>query len=373
LSEKRDLPIRSLEALYRSGSTSRVLNLARVGETQGHLPEHAEQPFFLSPLLNRAFILKHRLRLDEVDSLKLGRRLATKVIIPFDRRNLALGGSSLFVGQSGWLDILGGVAGGGDAALAHDSSLLERLDELPSFDPFLLREHLRRHDFEIADCYFGIAPADRERMQEFVSGEVSRLIELAFAEKRATSSTAKLVEILLSQQTDERLEPLRLTLRLEGDSYREGIFCWKGFLYYKWLLSTLTAELRTVSAEIEDLTVVGRREPEDAAFIAGCRVRVRKTIDERCNDVRAVLRHYDNAFLKLTRDGDATAFRDFLLTSPVLFLELGERVGMISHVATFWRYRFPLGAPLRASVEEALDLFHDFEIGLAQQPLYVTA
>ena len=34
-------------------------------------------------------------------------------------------------------------------------------------------------------------------------------------------------------------------------------------------------------------------------------------------------------------------FRDFLLSAPYMFLELGEKMGAISHIVSFWRYRFP--------------------------------
>ena len=103
------------------------------------------------------------------------------------------------------------------------------------------------------------------------------------------------------------------------------------------------------------------------------RARLQKTIHRRVRDVSTTLQTYDVAFARLTQSGDAVAFRDFLLASPALFLEFGERVGMISHIASFWRYRFPKGAPLKAGAEDILDLLQDFETGLAQPTLYLAA
>jgi hypothetical protein len=40
-------------------------------------------------------------------------------------------------------------------------------------------------------------------------------------------------------------------------------------------------------------------------------------------------------------------------------------VGVISHISSYWRYRFPQGEPLTVDVEEAIDIFMDFEAGLA--------
>ena len=57
--------------------------------------------------------------------------------------------------------------------------VLRILNALPSLDPFLLREHLRGHGIDCAECYFEISPADRQRMHDYVAREIRKLIELA--------------------------------------------------------------------------------------------------------------------------------------------------------------------------------------------------
>lgn len=366
-------PYRSLAALGKSGSTTRVLNLAAIATAHGATAEYIERPFFRSPQLNRALVLKHRLRADDAELLDGSRGTATKVIIPLDPANLGAGGASFLVGQNAWLDLLAEVSDGA-AGLAHDQAILECLSDLPSFDPFLLREHLRRRGFKPADCYFAISTADREQMRRFVQVEIGRLIDLAYCGSSGSEkSTSKLVEILLAADTDERLEPLRLTLRLDGEAYRDGIFSWKGFLYYKWALTSLLEVLRGVIVEIGRLEVKDQTNPELTAFVESSRGRIQRTVQNRCRDVGRTLQTYDDAFSRMVDHGDALAFRDFLLAAPAMFLELGERIGMISHIASFWRYRFPPGASLRASAEDVLDLLQDFETGLAQPTLYLAA
>ena len=51
------------------------------------------------------------------------------------------------------------------------------------------------------------------------------------------------------------------------------------------------------------------------------------------------------AFADLVANQSPKTFRDFLLCAPYMFLELGEKLGAISHIVSFWRYRFPAGAP----------------------------
>jgi len=362
----QDRSYRSLAGLERTASTSRVLNLAAVASQNVGDPDYEASPFFRAAALNGAVIIKHRLRTDEQYIFDRTKKISTKVIIPFERTDLSLGGRSLFVGQRGWTELLNQLRGTQEDE-ARDIALLEALDELPSLDPFLLREHLRRRDFKIANCYFAISQADLERMQRFVSSEISKLVDLAYGNKdgKANSNISKLVSLLLSGQDDTRLEPLRLTLGLEGENFREGIFSWKGFLYYKWVLTSLWPELRDVIAELTDIKVVGPRDYEMLNQVRDIGVKVNQAILSQVRKVRTTLQVYDDAFAELTQQSNPMAFRNFLLKSPEMFLSLGERTGMVSHIASFWRYRFPKGRGLQIELDELFDILQDFHQGLA--------
>jgi hypothetical protein len=364
-----DRSFRSLSGLERTASTSRVLNLAAVASQNTGDPEYEASPFFRAAALNGAVIIKHRIRNDEQYIFEQAKRISTKVIIPFERTDLSLGGRSLFVGQRGWQELLNQLRGSQEDE-ARDVALLEALDELPSLDPFLLREHLKRRDFKIANCYFAISAPDLDRMQRFVSGEISKLVDLAYGGGKTTgapnANISKLVSLLLSGQDDTRLEPLRLTLGLEGENFREGIFSWKGFLYYKWVLNSLWPELRGVISELTEIKVVGPRDYEMMSQVKEVGGRVNQAILGQVRKVRSTLQVYDDAFAELTQAGNPMAFRNFLLKSPEMFITLGERTGMVSHIASFWRYRFPKGRPLKVELDELFDILQDFHQGLGE-------
>ena len=363
-SRGQDRSFRSLSGLEKTASTSRVLNLAAVATQNFGDSEYESSPFFKAASLNGAVIIKHRLRQDEQYNFDAGRRISTKLIIPFERTDLSLGGRSLFVGDRGWMESLQELAGT-SFDLARDAGVLEALDELPSLDPFLLREHMKRRGFEVAETHFEISPGDLEMMQAFVGAEIGKLIDLAYRGRTANeSNTSRLVEALLSSRTDERLEPLRLTLRLEGESYREGIFAWKGFLYYKWVLNSLWPKLREVLVELLKVRTIGPRDYEHESLVRTLKVRLHDNIERQVKAVADYLRIYDGVFEQLTKDGNATAFRDFLLRSPEMLVALGEGTGVVSHIASFWRFRFPKTKPLEAGVDELLDILQDFESGL---------
>ena len=120
----------------------------------------------------------------------------------------------------------------------------------------------------------------------------------------------------------------------------------------------------------EELGVTGADRALVVHLEAWCRAnghRVRQALEHQVKQVMGYLKTYDQVFDQLTGDGNAVGFRDFLLKSPEMFMSLGEGAGTVSHVASFWRFRFPKGKPLTAPMGELLDLLQDFEAGLGAE------
>lgn len=358
-----DRSIRSLESLQANASTSRTLNLAGIWMAHGEDPAYKAAPFFHIGALNRAIILKHRLRKDELDLFSDARTQATKVILPIDITDLGAGGRSFFVGQSGYADILDELTDGKIEAGQHDDHLLRLLDRLPSLDPFLMRERLKRAGYAPARCYFDITAADSAKMFQFACSEVSALAGMAFSEMDPTHAdrTTKLASKILADAGDPDLGPLRASLSMDPAAFEEGMFCWKGFIYYKWILLDLLPKLKPVASEILTVRPVGSTTPDDRAYIQAVSLRLNKAISRTCRTVRVTLKIYDDAYADLTRNHQPRAFRAFLVQAPTLFYELGDRLGALQHIVSFWRYRFPSGERPRIETEELLDLLADFE------------
>ncbi|MBL6854453.1 MAG: hypothetical protein ISS15_09890 [Alphaproteobacteria bacterium] len=355
-----DRTVRLLTSLNRA-STSRVLNLAMIAAANASNEEHRASPLFVSPAINSCILLKHRVRTDDAYVLGDNRSVATKIIIPFDLADLKAGGRSFFVGQKGFRDILQEVGQYRETGMDHDLEVLRLIDRVPSLDPFLLRERLRAHQIQCADSYFEINPADQQRMHAYVSAEVHKLIQLATGSGAEQNDyTARLVSALLSTEVDEKLEPLRETLAMEPDDFREGVFSWRGFLYYKWSLDELWPRIVKVLREVKQVEPIGAVGGEARSFLAQSRVAVIQRVRDCGLAVRKILKVYDSAFEALVSNNTPTTFRDFLLSAPHLFVDLGEKMGAISHIVSFWRYRFPEKSRLAMDCEELASIFQDF-------------
>lgn len=358
-----DRSVRFLSALG-GASTSRVLNLFRIGAENVDNPEHLEKPLFVSPIINKAFLLKHRTRADETYLFASPRAVATKIIIPFDSSDLRAGGRSLFVDQRGYTEALREVGNYKSDALERDLSVLRMLNAVPSLDPFLLREHLRMNKIEVAPSYFAISEGDQERMHSFVSQEMSKLIALAGGD---STSSGRLVSAMLSNEIDEKLEPLRLTLGLTGNDFREGVFSWRGFLYYKWSMGKFWPDVMGVLREINTIQPFGALTPEQKVYLTAARRNIIEMVRDNGNHVNKALGVYDASFGDLVENQSPKTFRDFLLSAPYMFLELGEKLGAISHIVSFWRYRFPPGGPTYIDADELAAIFQDFSCGFGER------
>ena len=362
-----DRSIRFLTSLG-GASTSRVLNLSQVALTNTENPEYRSQPFFQSPIINTAFLLKHRVRSDETYMFPALRPVATKIIVPFDINDLRAGGRSFFVDQRGYLETLRSIGNYREGEIERDMEVLRLVNTIPSLDPFLLREHLRNYNFKIAPCYFSIAQGDQRRMHEFVSDELSKLIQLASGgDGNGTDAAAsRMVSALLSSEVDEKLAPLRATLGLTGEDFREGVFSWRGFLYYKWSMGNFWPDVMSILREVKEVRPIGPMDTELRAYLASTKRSIIEMVRDNGNHVNKVLSIYDESFNDLVTHQTPKTFRDFLLSAPHMFLELGEKMGSISHIVSFWRYRFPRNTPKTVDPEELTSIFQDFTSGFAQ-------
>ena len=124
------------------------------------------------------------------------------------------------------------------------------------------------------------------------------------------------------------------------------MFSWRGFLYYKWSMGKFWPDVVSVLREINKVQPLGAVTPTQLGDLAAQRRTIIEMVRDNGNHVNRVLAVYDTSFRDLVEKQTPRTFRDFLMSAPHLFLELGEKLGAISHIVSFWRYRFPKGRPV---------------------------
>ncbi len=350
---------RSLKSIAATASSARLLDLHSIAGENLENPEYLEQPLFMHPVLNRSIIVKHNIYAEDGDNLAPRRCTATKIIFPFDKADLNLGGQYLFVDQTDFIGLLTRHLDYTDRPLDRDLAVLRSVDKLPTLDPFLVREILSQQRIEVGRCYYQFSKADKAEMLHFVAGEIEALIRMCFGELKSNDKrTQRLSQLLLADQDSPELEPLREAFGMAADEFSEAMFSWKAFLYYRWRSRTLApmlkATLRTVAS------VPSRRyERNDLAFVLRAKLLLEKTITSSWREVGQSLRLYDRAFASLTEKESSENFRTFLINSSSLFVELGERIGRLEQAVSFWNHRLGGERVSNLTPEELLDGMRD--------------
>lgn len=355
----------SLENLSHSCSTDRVLNLVTVYRDFSETPEYTQSPLFRNPRLNKLIFLKHALRMHERERAHDSRMSVTKVILPFDIRDLSLGGASCFLNEPDIERTISTVFGSESASepFRRDMQILRIMDTLPTFDPFLLRERLKRDGLGVAKCYFDLSEADANRMRDYVQGEIQKIVRLALnGDATHMDQSSTITHKLMTDETASSLEPLRQVLQLSGEEWREGVFAWKGFLYYSWNIESTTKFVPQLQRQLLMTAIKGATKSEMKEIDA-----IRRRISMCLAHLHGVTTDGVELYRKAYRDlidGKPASFQEFLRTAAARFIEVGEAFGMIMHMRSFWNFRFRK-AESAIRVEEGLDVFRDFDTQFA--------
>jgi hypothetical protein len=227
----------------------------------------------------------------------------------------------------------------------------------------LVREHLSRIHINPAPCYLKISQSDVRDMMTFVQGQIERLVTTAFG-GAAQNGHIRFAAKVLSNTLDQDLTPLRTTLRMSTEEFADGIYSWRGFLYFKWRQSSLETHLNEVIDGIANYRPNASLNRQAKNYIEVLRPQLIRQIRENAAALTQSLEIYETAYDRLIAGQDAGAFRQFLLDGPVRFLELGERAGILSHITSFWSYRMKRSQGGRLSVEDYMDVLMDLDDGL---------
>ncbi len=358
--------VRKLSSLQETAASSRVLNLVTTWKQSGPQAQYADRPLLENRVLNRSIIVKHQLRANERVYFNNRRLSATKIIIPIDPDNLNMGGYSIFIGERSYEARLRTILGSHSRHNARDREVLTMLDALPSFDPFLLREAVVKKGLDVAPCYFELSPADLAAMRALATEEVSSLVRLSFSGNAGlVAYTDRLISKILATKPDEQLEPLRHTLKLSLEEFEEGLFCWKAFLYYKWAQNDILDNAQGLIEDILNIQPMGFLKQSERQYLNHSRMVTRRGLMDALDNIEKIVLVYDRAYCDLIKKGSPHLFREFLLTAPRLFHQLGGQLAAINHMSHFWAFRFhSRNESSKISGPDLIELFLDFQQGL---------
>ena len=353
--------VRSLTSLDKVISSSRVLNLNKIYKMHRRSAEHSAKPLFSNALLNRSIILKHRLRAGERHHFTDGRSVATKILFPLDTMELKLGAQYIFVGQKDFEDRLCEILEDKAFNLGADIFILNLIDSIPSLDSYLLREFLTQAGIRPADCYLENGVGDRKHVQQFVLNEITTLAKMSLGPDSDGIKIRLLRDKLLSPEAATVTDNLRESLQMEKLEYRTGLFYWKAILFYKWQIKKSAPFSGKIFREMRRIHPVGFTKRSEQAAIEKMRAKIAYKFSLICDDVDKMQNIYDSAYNQFIYKGNTVQFKEFLISAPILFKQLGERFNDVGHMVNFWKYRPKKGHSAATTLEVLTSTLTEFE------------
>lgn len=343
---------KTLRALLTAGS-------ARAFDLQGkHRQLQAEKPkdlrsFFTNRNANRLVIIKYAPSAPERKALVSEKAVQTKLYLPFNHDNLLEGGKTIFLTdaklEAALAEQLAMSTENDAAGYARDRRVLQILDELPSLDPFLMRDKFEIEQIQVDPGYFVFPAGELDKIKLFVREKMTRVAEFAAQDHKADKqpqAVERLTQILWEAKDVAALAPFTKAFGIPPTSAPEIVYAWKGVIFYDYEYSRQTKEWQGM---MEWLTSGSRpRDGLAGSALSDLNDLRRGAIDKISHHMgRAskLLEQYRFCFDELfLHKRDAKPFVGFLRDAKRSFWDLGDSISRLSHSHAVWdrtTERFP--------------------------------
>ena len=251
-------------------------------------------------------------------------------------------------------------------AMERDLKLLEVIDELPSLDPFLLRDRLRQSDYQIDPAYFRLSEAEAKRYRTHVIREFYPLAQTAFKDAADVDRLSGLIVDKMWDATDLRvLKPMMDAMEIKFEQAGDIFFSWKGFVYYKLTLQRLADGFASFITSLQAAQPINMPTNVVRQEIEALRPRLIKALRAEYDEATEQIAEYDHVYRhEMIRLSKPKEFTKFLRYAPRRFEKLGASVAGIEHAQTSWKRRFGQQRDPVVPGQAFLEILKDYSEGL---------
>jgi hypothetical protein len=111
-----------------------------------------------------------------------------------------------------------------------------------------------------------------------------------------------------------------------------------------------------------------RYDTDGLRFVISAKELLESTITKNWREISQHLRLYNRAYEGLTEGQNPEGFRNFLSNGSNLFLELGDRIGRLEQLVSFWDHRLNQHHAGGMSPDDVMDAMRDLLQGLSIWP-----
>ena len=321
----------------------RVFNC--LGITESICQDHHDKDDAALPLLfqhaglNRFIFIKDIvLDWQDDDGPGTARPVATKAYWPFDTHAPGNGGESIFAFDPDYIDVLQSKAGQFGNDWRRDRLVLGVLQDLPSFDPFLIKDRIDQLGIEVDPRYFTISDDEWRQVRDHLRERLEPWVTIAYGRQCPSFSKSDLVIDRIWLAKDEsHFFPLKKLLRLSAKDCGPLLDAWKGIAYFHFRYDQQLPRIRglaewlgTAATMVDGSSCLSYGELQDI-------VKPLRSQYRRCwGEAMAVFDEYNQACQKVYRYRDPGDFIHFLHQANHHFWTLGRHLSRLYDAVDIW-------------------------------------
>lgn len=323
-----------------SRRTSELLRRAKSDDQAAQLDK-----IFKSDALNNSIVVKEARPNIKIVCRKLRHPVGTKIYFPYDLENIYDGGRSVFVDDTKinltLEENFGMKNSENNDDFDKDIFVLNTLDNLPSLDPFLIKDKFQIERIKADDIYFDISETEWKSIRSYVSNKLKPIIEFAFqdTEELERGRTQILLDKLWNTKDIAELMPIIRAFGIPDDE-ASGIFsAWKGIMYYDYEYNRCLPDWKEYIHWLQcDAQAVGFVDARGRAMIESAVTVVRDDLRDYWGQLKLILAEYDDAYdLLFVKRENPEKFVAFMKAAMKKYWQLGTIISSINHCVAVWR------------------------------------
>lgn len=270
--------------------------------------------------------------------------IGTKLYFPYNGERIYDGGKSVFLDDPQLERILQDHVGldphNRSEEASRDLSVIRMLDQIPSLDPFLVKDKLQIEGVEADEVYFEISAREWRAIQAHVSQKLKPIIAFAYRDSEALAGgrTTALLKKLWNTRDIDALMPIVKAFGLPGEC-ASGIFtAWKGIMFYDYeynrCLPCWKENLEWMQHHAAPTDFVDqRRRAELQELMEAVRAQYKDAWQRLKGIISAYHHSYDALFV---RREDPGPFIDFMRHAVKTYWTIGAKMSAINHSVAVW-------------------------------------
>ena len=349
MTSTRTAPLSPVLDQILNGGTGVALNLPAIRKKVVD-----DERMFLTEGLNNAYVFKFprfeegkeapTTDLDQLQSKK-PRPIETGLYVPYDVKDPARGGYAIYLRQANYahaLRELMGVDVEDNPHFANDVDILNMIDELPSLDPFLMKESFGLAGFKVSPKYFEISPKEEREIRELIQDKILPIVGTALGVRSRLDLINK-SKGFLESIWDPTLPEASLFVSAFGISTGDAasVFgAWKGITYYQYAFQRNREKLALVFSWMGSELSVPIDIQQNRAYAEQQRMYKHSVVTrmkEMVRELGGIFREYESCYSEFLDRANPKPFREFLLSANQIYWLLGYCTTAIVHICTCFR------------------------------------